>query len=90
MIHLYWHQQVRKRTIHGDGRGQRGDQRFTAWLAEIYPRDSGHRRQRYVAHLGSFLMQSDGTIVDGETFLTKAMARLDELGDILTSVEKTD
>jgi hypothetical protein len=36
----------------------------------------------------SRMMQSDGRVIDGDVFLEKAMVRLDELGDILTSVER--
>jgi hypothetical protein len=68
------------------------------------PRDNGPQRQKYVAHLASFLV-SDGCIVDGPAFsrsalqavlmalemrnvLKRAAAKLDSLADQLTSVER--
>jgi hypothetical protein len=87
MVRLYWHKRIRKKLIRGRG-GRRGDIRWTAWLGQLRSRDHGHQRMRYIAHVASFLMQSDGRVIDGDVFLEKAMVRLDELGDILTSVER--
>jgi hypothetical protein len=71
------------------GRGRPGDVRWTAFLAQVLPRDHGGRqRQKYIAHLASFLRSKDGSVVDGDAFLAKAMAKLNGLGDILTSVER--
>jgi hypothetical protein len=33
-------------------------------------------------------MQSDGTIVDGDAFLKRAMVKLDGLAGVLTSIER--
>ena len=43
---------------------------------------------KYICRIASFLQSKDGSIIDGDGFLERAAAKLDQLADVLTESER--